>query len=83
MVQGGGRTRFPLETFEGYGGGLLVLLSRAQHLLGQELEGHKRAEAEILGFVHHTHAPAAELFQNAIVADGKTDHRRRLLSVKW
>src|SRR6516165_9878469 len=73
MVQGGGSTGFPLEAFEGDGGSLLVLRS-TQHLLGKELEGYKGAEAKILGLVDHTHAPAAELFENAIVADGTADH---------
>ncbi len=49
MAQGGGGPGFPLEAFEGYGGSLRVVLSCTQHLLGQELEGYKRAEAEILG----------------------------------
>jgi hypothetical protein len=32
------------------------------------------AEPEVFGLVHYTHATAAELLQNAIVADGFADH---------
>src|SRR5215472_14281288 len=65
MVQGGGSTRFPLEAFKGYRYSLLVPPS--QHLLGQELEGYDRAEAEILGFVHHAHAAATQLLKDPIM----------------
>jgi len=62
MVQCGGGTGFPLEAFQGYGGCLLVPLSGTQHLLGQELEGHKRAKAEILGLVNHPPMPPPPSF---------------------
>src|SRR6516225_8212855 len=73
MVQCGGSTGFPFEAFQSYGRSLSVPLSETQHLLGQELEGYQRAEAEILGFVHYSHAPAAELLKNPVVADRATD----------
>src|SRR5258708_4061433 len=28
----------------------------------------------VLGLVHHTHAPAAQLLKDAVVRDGRTDH---------
>ena len=31
-------------------------------------------ELEVFRLVHHTHAPAAELLDDAVVRDGLTDH---------
>ena len=44
--------------------------------LRQELQRNVAAEFEIFRFVHHTHAAATELFQDAIVRDGLVDHRK-------
>ena len=43
-------------------------------VVGQKLQGHKPAEHEVLGLVHHTHASATQLFQDTIVRNGLTDH---------
>jgi hypothetical protein len=68
---------FALEAFQGYGGSLRVVLSCTQHLLGQELEGDKRAEAERFSALCTTpHAAATELLQNAVMADSAADHGR-------
>src|SRR5580704_5492644 len=43
-------------------------------IVGQKLQGDEAAEHDVLSLVHHTHAPAAQLFQDAIVRNGLTDH---------
>jgi hypothetical protein len=40
----------------------------------QKLLRKLAAQLEIFGFVHHAHAAATELLQNAIVGDGLADH---------
>ena len=66
MVQRGGGARFTLETFQrlGIGG----------ELFGQEFQSNMATEAEVLGFVHHAHAAATQLFKNAVMGDGLADH---------
>ena len=46
------------------------------YFIGQELQGNKAMQLDVLGFVDHTHPPAAEFFDNAIVGDGLVDHER-------
>jgi hypothetical protein len=43
------------------------------YLVGQEFQGNKAAKFGILGLVNNTHAPAAELFHDAVVGDGPPD----------
>jgi hypothetical protein len=69
VVEGGGRTGFSLESFES-----LIVFGES---FGQELEGHETAELSVLGLIHHTHTTAAELFQDAIVGNGRTNHMER------
>ena len=63
------------------GGGLGLALKPGQSLrvfgdfIGQELQRHKTPQAGILGFVHHAHAAAAQLFEDSIMRDGLADHR--------
>ena len=59
MIQGGGGTGLAPKA--------LQRLGVAGKLLGQELEGDHTAQAHILGLVDHSHAAAAELFQNLVV----------------
>src|SRR5271166_6624841 len=40
----------------------------------QELEGDEAAEAYVVGLVHYSHTAAAELFQDAVVRNGRTNH---------
>jgi hypothetical protein len=40
----------------------------------QELQSHKSPEASVLGFVHHTHPPAAQLLHDPVMQDGLADH---------
>jgi hypothetical protein len=46
-------------------------------LRGQDLERDGATQLGVLNLVNHTHAPAAELLQDAIVADGRADHGER------
>jgi hypothetical protein len=66
MVKRGSRAGLALEAFHG-----LVIFGE---LFWEELERYKPAERRVFGLVDHTHAPAAELFQDAIVRNGLTDH---------
>jgi len=40
----------------------------------QKLQGHHAAELRVLGLIDHTHAAATQLFQNAVVGNGLTNH---------
>ena len=66
MIQGGGGPCFALKTLD------------SQRLSGKlfrkEFQGYMAAEPKIFGFIHHSHATAAELFENAVVENGLPDH---------
>jgi len=59
VVQGRSGLGLPPEAF--------LSLVVGEQPLGQELESHVAAEAGVLGLVDDTHAPAAELLQDAVV----------------
>jgi len=40
--------------------------------VGKELEGHAATELEVFGFVDHTHAPATDLAEDAVVGNSLT-----------
>jgi hypothetical protein len=44
------------------------------YVVGQELEGNKAVELDVLSFVHHTHAAAAQHLDDAVVRDGLANH---------
>ena len=44
-------------------------------LIGQNLERHFAPQLQVLGTIHDTHAATAQLFDDAIVRNGLTDHR--------
>ena len=44
-----------------------------RHVFRKELQGDVATEAQVLGFVDHTHATAAELLEDAVVGDGLAD----------
>ena len=66
MVQSGGRLRLAPEAGK--------RLGVTGNFVGQELEGDKAMQPRVFGFVHHTHAPAPDLFKNAVVGYGLADH---------
>ena len=45
---------------------------------GQQLDCDVTPEARVLSFIHHPHAAAAKLGEDAIVRDGEADHRNSL-----
>src|SRR6202022_1988668 len=65
VVQGGSRSRLPLETAE--------RLAISSHLLGEELERHEPVQAAILGLIDHAHPATAQLLDDAVVRDGLAD----------
>ena len=60
VVQACRRPRFPLEP--------LPLLQVGSQLLRQDLERHMPAQRDLLRLIHDAHAPAADLAQDAVVA---------------
>jgi len=62
MVERGSGTSLAAEAFEG---------SRVlRQIIGQKLERDVAAEAEVFGFVDHTHAAPAEFLQETVVGNG-------------
>ena len=62
MVERGRGARFAAESFE--------RLRILRDFFGKEFEGYEASERRVFGFVDHTHAAAAELFDDAVVRDG-------------
>jgi hypothetical protein len=48
-----------------------------RNIIGQEFEGDKTSEFEILGLVNHAHAASAQFFEDVVVRNGLADHRRK------
>src|ERR1700746_2326250 len=74
VVEGGRSFGFPLETAEG--------LCVVGEFVGQELQGDVATELEVFSFVDHTHAPAPDLAEDAVMGDcfphgfGRSGHWR-------
>ena len=66
MVQLRGRPRFPLKAVE--------RLTIPNQVVRNELQSDMPAQAGVFGFIHYSHAAAAQFSQNAIVGDRLTDH---------
>src|SRR5580698_3691059 len=66
MIQCRGSFRFPLKAAER----LLIF----GYLVGQELEGHKAAELNILGLIDDPHPATTELLDDAVVRNGLANH---------
>ena len=43
-------------------------------IVGQELKRDKTAKSRVLGLIHHSHAAAAQLFNDSVVRDSLVDH---------
>src|SRR5690348_16538769 len=71
MIQSRGGLRLALKSGQ--------RLRVAEHLFRQELEGNKATQAGVLGFVDHTHAAAAKLFDDVVVGDFLADHGSGML----
>ncbi len=61
MIQRGSSPGLALKSLEG--------VRIACEFFGQKLQGHVAAEARILSLVDHTHASAAELFDDFVMGD--------------
>ena len=66
MIQRGCRLRLTLETAQS--------LRVSGNLLGQEFQSDETMEPGVFGLIDHTHAAAAQLFNDAVVRDGLPDH---------
>jgi hypothetical protein len=44
------------------------------YINGQEFQGDETMQSSILGLVHHTHPPTAQLLDDAVVRNGLADH---------
>jgi hypothetical protein len=67
MILRGGGLRFSLETREG--------LRVFSDVVRQEFQRYETVEANVLGFIDHAHATAAEAFHDAIVREGLVEER--------
>ena len=69
MVERGGGEGFALKALAGRG---IVL-----HVGRKKFQRDVAAQLEVFRFVDHTHPPAAQLRENAVMRNGFADHRRR------
>jgi hypothetical protein len=49
------------------------------NIFWQELQGDESTKLRILGLVYHSHAPAPELLDDAVVRNGLANHRGEML----
>ena len=66
MVQGRGRLRLALEAGQGLG--------IFGDFIGQELQGDKPVQGNVLGLVDHTHPSAADFLDNAVMGYDLVNH---------
>ena len=69
MVQRGRSLGFPLETAKGLG--------VVGEFVGEELQGDVATELHVFRLVDHTHAPAADPAEDAVMGDRLTHGLRR------
>src|SRR5437868_1200486 len=69
MIQGRGGTGFAAEAFE--------RIRIVSDIGRNELDRNKASELCVFRFVDHTHATAAEFFDDAVMRDGLADHGQR------
>src|SRR5438445_8718658 len=54
------------------------------HAFRQELKGDKAVQPRVFGLVHHSHAAATELLDDAVMRDGPPDHADAILgALQW
>ena len=68
MIQCGGGPRLALKTIE--------RLGIAGHVSGRNFSATKRPQARVFRLVDHAHAAPTEIFEDAVVRDGLSDHFR-------
>src|SRR5437867_6434299 len=66
MVQGRGGSSLAPEAFEG--------LRVSRHIFRKKLQRDKPAKVGVFGLVHHPHAAAAQLLDDAVMGDRLADH---------
>ncbi len=66
VIQCGRGLRFSLESGES--------MRIPGYIFRQELERHETVETSIFSFVDDSHPAATELFDDAVMRDGQTDH---------
>src|SRR5712672_1467971 len=71
MIERGRGAGFTAEPFQ--------RLRLAGHFFGKEFERDEPSELSVLGFVHHTHAAATQLFDDVVVRDSLANHGRSKL----
>ncbi len=68
VVQRGSGTGFPAEAFQG----LRVL----GNVVRKEFQSDEASKIDVFGFIDHTHPPAAEFLDDAVMRDGLANHWR-------
>src|SRR5260370_10367971 len=66
MVQGRGCPGLALKAFE--------RLTVVRHVFRKEFQSHEPGQRGVLCLVHHSHTPATEFLDDAVVRDGLCDH---------
>ena len=74
MIQQRCRPRLSLESFQRFG--------VAGEIFGNELQRDMPPQLQVLGLVHHAHATAPKLAQDAIVGYCLTDHEKTTLRTR-
>ncbi len=73
MIEGGSCTRFAAKTTQRF---FIVA-----QLFRQKFERDQTPEVEIFRFIDNTHASAAELFEDAVMANGTAGHLQFLRNI--
>ena len=68
MIERGRGARLALEPF--------YSLRVGRELRRQELQRDSSSEADVFGLIDHSHSPAAQKLEDAVVRDRLTDHFR-------
>src|ERR1700746_243446 len=66
MVKSGSRSRFAAKAFQR----LRVL----RYVIREEFQSNEPPKLGVFGFIDYTHTTSSDLFEDAVVRDGLTDH---------